>query len=57
MSWRKRQKRDGQNFRSMRSVVLSREEAVDKKADALEKREADYTAKEAELKKKEKKSR
>ena len=35
--------------------VLSREEAVDKKADALEKREADYTAKEAELKKKEKK--
>ncbi len=35
--------------------VLSREEAVDKKADALEKREADYTAKETELKKKEKK--
>ena len=35
--------------------VLSREEALDKKADALEKREAEHTAREAELKKKEKK--
>ena len=35
--------------------VVSREEALDKKADAIEKREADYSAKEAELKKKEKK--
>ena len=35
--------------------VLSKEEALDKKADVLEKREAEYAAKEADLKKKEKK--
>ena len=34
--------------------VLSKEEAVDKKADAVEKREAEYTARIAELQKKEK---
>ena len=35
--------------------VLSKEEALDKKADALERREAEYTAKEVELKKQENK--
>lgn len=35
--------------------VLAKEEAVEKKANNLEKREADYTAKETEIKKKEKK--
>ena len=37
--------------------VLSKEESVDKKADAVEKREAECTAKVAELQKKRKESR
>ena len=39
----------------MKGVLLSKEESVDKKADAVERREAECTAKVAELQKREKK--
>ena len=54
MNWRKKPRNEEMNCRSMRNVLVSKEEAVDKKADAVEKREAECTARYAELQKKEK---
>ena len=42
--------------RNMKSVFLSKEESVDKKAEAVEKREAECTVRLAELQKKEKRA-
>ena len=45
------------NFRKSEKRVLSKEEALDKKADALERREAEYTSKRSRVKEERKESR
>ena len=52
MSWKKRRENAEQNLQRYEKRVLSKEESVDKKADALERRETGLAAKEEELKKK-----
>ena len=55
MNLRRKPRNEDPSCRNTRRRVLSKEESVDKKADAVEKREAECTAKVAELQKREKK--
>ena len=55
MNLRRKLRNEDQNCRNTKDVSCQKEESVDKKADAVEKREAECTAKVAELQKREKK--
>ncbi len=55
-NWRKKPKNEEPNCKSMKSASCQRE-SVDRKSDALERREAEYANKEEQLRKKRKESR
>ena len=53
MNLKKRQRNAELNYSVMRSVYFPRKRALDKKADAIEKREAGFAAKEEQLRQRE----